>query len=140
MSAPQEFKLIVAGGRDFTDNELLVKMLKHMALTVYADYPVSLVSGMARGADRLAWAYARAHNIQCYEFPADWNTYPRAAGFIRNTAMGKFGDGLLAFHDGRSKGTAHMIDTMRRLGKPVHVVSYIPEEPTIFYRNSNQGV
>ncbi len=49
----EEFKLIVAGGRDFNDYRLLSKTLNELANDEYADKSISIVSGMARGADAL---------------------------------------------------------------------------------------
>jgi YspA, cpYpsA-related SLOG family len=120
----KEFKLIVAGGRDFDDAEHLSRVLFAMADVEFADYAVSIVSGMARGADALGYQFAKANHITCYEFPANWNTYGKGAGPMRNKTMGHFSDGLLAFWDGKSKGTAHMITYMKTLGKPVTVIRY----------------
>lgn len=123
----KEFKLIVAGGRDFNDYQHLSRVLFAMADNEFADHAVSIVSGMARGADALAVQFARTNSIKLYEFPADWNGMGKVAGFKRNGDMAKFADGLLAFWDGASKGTAHMIDCMRLANKPVHVVRYFPK-------------
>lgn len=118
-----EFKLIVAGGRDFNDAELLSRTLYAMADVELADKSVSLVSGMAKGADALGYRFAKSLGIKCYEFPADWSL-GRKAGFMRNTQMGKFADGLLVFWDGQSHGTKHMIDYMNSINKPVTVINY----------------
>jgi hypothetical protein len=119
-----EFKLIVAGGRDFDNQDLLIRVLNGLADVEYADQEISIVTGMARGADRIAYEFAQHHQIHYYPFPADWDRYGKRAGFVRNEAMAKFSDGLLAFWDGQSRGTGHMVNTMRGLGKPVHVVQY----------------
>ena len=118
-----EFKLIVAGGRDFNDAELLSRTLYAMADVELADKSVSIVSGMAKGADALGYRFAKSLGIQCYELPADWSL-GRKAGFMRNTQMGKFADGLLCFWDGQSNGTRHMIDYMVSINKPVTVINY----------------
>ena len=120
----KEFKLIVAGGRDFEDYEKLSTELLALALDTYKDRDVSIISGMARGADALAVRFAKEHNVMLYEFPADWNGFGKRAGFVRNEQMAQFADGLLAFWDGQSRGTEHMIGTMRDLGKPVQVINY----------------
>jgi hypothetical protein len=120
----KEFKLIVAGGRDFDDYQTLHDTLMQLANTVYHDRAVSIVSGMARGADALGGKFARENDVKLYEFPADWEEYGKRAGFIRNQQMADFSDGLLAFWDGKSRGTAHMIETMRKAGKPVHLIRY----------------
>ena len=119
-----EFKLIIAGGRDFNDAALLERVLIAMSDTEYADKAISIVSGMARGADVLGYAFAKAHSIKCYEFYANWDMYGKSAGHRRNEQMGRFSDGLLAFHDGVSRGTAGMISFMRTLNKPVTVIRY----------------
>jgi len=121
----QEFKLIVAGGRDFDIYGALREELTYMATEgAYKNHSVSIVSGMARGADALAVRFAKEHDVKLYTFPANWDKYGKSAGYRRNEDMAKFADGLLAFHDGMSKGTAHMIQRMQLLGKDVHVVNY----------------
>lgn len=119
-----EFKLIVAGGRDFNDYTVLSREIEQLANTTYANHEVSIVCGMARGADALGLRFAIEHQVFFYEFPADWTRYGNRAGPIRNRQMGDFADGLLAFWDGQSKGTHNMIDYMQRLKKPVHIVRY----------------
>lgn len=119
-----EFKLIIAGGRDFHDYNLLTKVFQNGAIGPLKQYRVSVVSGMARGADLLGRKYALGIGVQVYEFPADWDTHGKRAGFLRNQEMAEFADGLLAFWDGQSRGTADMIGRMRRLAKPVKIVRY----------------
>lgn len=121
-----EFKLIVAGGRDFNDYDLFTNAIKTLCLNgELKNEDVSIVSGMARGADAMAVQFAHDNHVQLYKFHADWNgPLGKGAGFARNADMGKFADGLLAFWDGNSKGTKHMIDYMRSLDKRVWVVIY----------------
>lgn len=120
----KQFKLIVAGGRDFNDYDLLSKEITNLALVTYEDKFVSIVSGMARGADALAVRFAKEQEVELHEFPANWDKYGKSAGYRRNEEMAQAADGLLAFWDGKSKGTANMIESMRKRGKPVHVVRY----------------
>lgn len=121
----KEFKLIIAGGRDFTDTKMLSGVIDQLVNRgELKDYAVSIVTGMARGADMLGREFALALNVKRYEFPADWNQYGKRAGFIRNKQMGDFADGLLAFWDGESRGTKQMIEYMQSLNKPVHIVRY----------------
>ena len=120
----KEYKLIIAGGRDFNDAALLERVLIALADVELADKSVSIVSGLARGADALGYEFAQVNGIQCYPFSADWYTHGKSAGYVRNAEMAEFSDGLLAFWDGQSKGTNHMINTMRSMNKPVHVINY----------------
>ena len=55
-------------------------------------------------------------------FRADWERFGKSAGVRRNHQMAQAGDMLLAFWDGRSAGTQHMISCMQQLGKPVVVI------------------
>lgn len=119
-----EFKLIIAGGRDFKDYDQLAYTVMALATTVYADMEISIVSGMARGADALGYMFAHRNNVKVYEFPAQWDRFGKQAGFRRNTEMGNFADGLLCFWDGESKGTQHMIQYMGQLNKPVYITRY----------------
>ena len=119
-----EFKLIVAGGRDFVDYNRLSLVLFALKAHALADKNITLVSGMARGADKLGFQFAKENQIPCKMFPADWDKHGKSAGYIRNKEMAVNSDGLLAFWDGESKGTKHMIQTMEKMGKWVHVVRY----------------
>ena len=122
----KEFKLIVAGGRDFTHAPMLAKAIINLVEEMPEDIKVSIVSGMARGADRLGYEFAKKNGITCYEFPADWDRYGKVAGYKRNEAMAEFSDGLIAFWrlENPTPGTGHMIRTMEALGKSVHIVRY----------------
>ena len=120
----KEFKLIVAGSRSFKDVDLFVRELNRLVDHDLDKCAVSIVSGMSRGADAMGYHFAKSNGIQCYEFPAHWDILGKSAGYIRNEEMGKFADGLLAFWDGKSPGTKHMIEFMKAQRKPFHVVQY----------------
>ena len=120
----QELKLIIAGGRDFNDYPLLHSTVMGLATGIYKDKAISIVSGMAKGADHLGYLFAMQYNVVTYKFPADWNHHGKRAGILRNIEMGKFSDVLLAYWDGKSRGTKHMIEYMQSLNKPVHIVNY----------------
>jgi hypothetical protein len=126
-------KLIIAGGRDFNDyNRMASDFDTVFCENIYDDYGIKevryrvheIVSGMANGADTLALRLAKDEDIPVKEFPAEWDKYSVAAGPYRNKQMGDYADELLAFWDGKSKGTKHMIDYMNSLGKPVWVRMY----------------
>ena len=116
-------KVIIAGGRDFNDFELL-KAKCDKILSEYAVTDIQIVSGCAKGADLLGEDYAKVRHLSMVRFPADWNKHGKAAGPIRNVQMAEFADVLIAFHDGNSKGTAHMIRTAKEKGLIVRVIKY----------------
>lgn len=117
------FRLIVAGGRDFADKALFLQTMQQVEQEL-VEYSVSLVSGMAKGADLMGYQFAEEYGITCHTFPADWNKYGKRAGYVRNQEMADFSDGVIAFWDGKSSGTKHMIGTMEAQGKWVKVVRY----------------
>lgn len=118
-------KLIVAGGRDFSEvemgNEAIAKCVRGNNVT-------EIVCGKAKGGDTVGENWAIANNLEVSEFPANWKLYKNGAGPKRNAKMGDYADILLAFWDGKSTGTKHMIDYMRKLKKPVMVVLYNQED------------
>jgi hypothetical protein len=71
---------------------------------------IEVVSGCARGADQLGerWADERGYPVK--RFPADWHKHGKRAGYLRNEEMAGYATHLVAFWDGRSRGTKHMID------------------------------
>lgn len=117
-------KLIVAGGRDFTDTNRMIDELQKLVESGEITDSPELVCGMARGADLTAYNLWNEAGMVIHEFPADWDRLGKRAGYVRNTEMAEFADTLVAFWDGKSKGTRHMIDIMNRLNKPVYVVRY----------------
>lgn len=114
-------KLIIAGSREFDDYDYLVKVLKNSNLINTVE---EVVCGMARGADLLGQRWAEEHNIPVKEFPADWNSYGKRAGFIRNEQMAYYGTTSLIFWDGLSRGSKHMIGISRKVGLPTYVINY----------------
>ncbi len=116
-------KLIIAGSRPITDYSLLVRA---MDLTPYYSIISEIVSGNAQGVDLLGERYARDHSIPVHVFPAKWTEHGLSAGPRRNMEMAAYSDALLAIWDGHSKGTTHMVDTMKRMNKPYFVYCPIP--------------
>lgn len=106
-------RLLVCGGRDFTDTELAYRVLDRLHRQRGIDV---VIEGHARGADRIAGYWARRNGINNLKFPADWNTHGKAAGAIRNAQMLTEGkpDAVLAFPGGR--GTADMVRRAREAG------------------------
>ncbi len=112
-------KVIVAGSRGFDNYNFLAKKLDK----ILQDVNPTIICGEARGADTLGKKYAELHSYKVMSFPADWSK-GKGAGYIRNEQMAENADALVAFWDGKSKGTEHMIKTMKSMNKPVRVVKY----------------
>ena len=110
-------KTIIAGSRGFNDYGLLCQICKEELLT-------EVVSGTARGADQLGERYSDENGIPKKQFPADWDKYGKSAGYKRNTEMAKYADALIAFWDGESRGTKHMIDLAKQHNLKTRVVIF----------------
>ena len=113
------FRVIIAGSRSFDDYDMLIKTMD-MVLQNITD-EIQVVCGMAAGADTLGERYAKERSYMIAYFPADWKKYGRAAGFNRNVEMAKNADALVAFWDGKSKGTKHMIDIAKNKNLQVRI-------------------
>jgi hypothetical protein len=113
-------KVIIAGSRDIWCVERNVfEFVDSCPFRI-----TEVVSGGARGVDRMGEYYAECNNLPIKRFTPDWEGYGKRAGFMRNTAMALYADALIAIWDGESKGTKHMIDEMHKLEKPVKVIVF----------------
>jgi len=102
-------RILVCGGRNYGDQQKVSETL--LSLT-----PTSIIHGNAAGADDLADSWAKANHIPVLPFRADWGTFGRSAGPIRNKQMIEEGkpDLVVAFPGG--KGTANMIKQAKAAG------------------------
>lgn len=114
-----KYKWIVAGSRNFQNYKLLEEELNKLH-----DLIGEIVCGEAKGADTLGRVYGESHGIPVKCFPADWQTYGKAAGYFRNSEMAKYAHKAIVFWDGQSPGSKDMIDKMKDLGKDVTIVYY----------------
>ena len=111
-------KIGIIGGRDFNNFEVLErKCLKFLP-------DCTVVSGGAKGADTLAERFADRHLLEKIIHKAEWNKYGKQAGFIRNKSIVQDADIIIAFWDGKSKGTKNSIDMAKKINKPCYVYDY----------------
>lgn len=80
-----------------------------------------IVSGGAKGVDTSAREYALSHGIKLTDFLPEYTKYGRSAPLKRNIAIIEYSDIVLAFWDGKSRGTKFVIDNCRKLGVEVRV-------------------
>lgn len=98
-------RVIVCGSRSWTDRGRIQERLAQLPRGAV------VVHGCARGADRLAGDAAHTLGLTVEEHPAHWSQ-GRFAGIVRNEKMADLGADLcIAFWDGLSTGTKHMVDT-----------------------------
>lgn len=84
-----------------------------------------IVSGGAKGVDTLAREYVQQHDLKLTEFLPEYDKYGRSAPLKRNIQIIEYADLIIAFWDGKSRGTKFVIDNCKRLGKPceVHIIA-----------------
>ena len=87
-----------------------------------------IISGGAKGVDTCAREYAIAHGIELTEFLPEYEKYGRGAPLKRNITIIENADLVLAFWDGKSRGTKFVIDNCRKMGVEVRVVIISKEE------------
>lgn len=118
-------KLIIAGSRSFYNYALLDEALTNL-LANYDDLPkqIEIVSGHDLGTDRLGEIWAERHNVKITTFPANWQLHGKRVGYLRNIEMAEYADALVAFWDGMSKGTKHMIDIAKSKNLQVRVIKF----------------
>ena len=107
-------KLAIVGSRTFNDYTKLRSFIKE---NFNVDEITHIVSGGARGADRLGEAFAAEFGKQLVVFKADWDKYGKRAGFVRNVDIINECDQCVAFWDGESHGTKHDIELCEQQGK-----------------------
>lgn len=120
----KNYRLVVAGSRNFNDYSLLCTTLNEVVGELKSEYNVTIVSGTANGADKLGEKYAEKHGLKIERHPANWGRYGRGAGPIRNAEMVKESDGVVVFWNGESSGAKNIIDCAKAENHLLKVVKY----------------
>lgn len=140
------YNLIIAGGRDLhrfmSQQDVNTKLIEALTTLEITTTHLTIADGGATGGDAMGAEFAKQYHIPTKPFPAKWDDlttepvkikvnrygkeYNVLAGFNRNTEMLNFGTHLIAFWDGKSKGTKDMIDkSLTKYGEDnVHVIHY----------------
>lgn len=114
------FYLVVSGSRTFSDRDLLSS---HLSSALGKQPGLVLVCGNGRGCDHMVRQWAADHRVPLLVAPAHWASCGRAAGPVRNASMLSLAQGVLAFPQSGSKGTANVIRQAQRMGLPLRVVA-----------------
>lgn len=117
-------KLAIIGSRGFHDYEFLKsevnKFLEENNFDVKA-----IVSGGAKGADRMAEIYAKENKLVATVILPNWDLYGKKAGYLRNVEIIDEADAVIAFWDGKSAGTNHSINLAKEKKKLLKIVFYV---------------
>lgn len=115
-------KTIIFGGREIRmtvqDLDTIVEEARPRIIVT------EVVSGGARGMDKLGEAWAKANNIPIKPFYVskdDWLVKGRGAGILRNGDMERYGGAGIGAWDGKTTGTANMIARLIIAEKPLYL-------------------
>lgn len=128
-------KLCINGDRECTDMSVLEKAIAHFKIDI--DSITEIVSGGARGADKLGEKFAKHNKIPVTVFEADWDNlddpgalikynkfgkpYNAKAGFMRNAEMAQYADCLLCLQpNGDTSGSQGCVEDFNKLNKTVY--------------------
>ncbi len=118
-------KLAIVGSRSFNNYELAEQLIHqiidkhHLKLS-----DITIVSGGAKGADKIAEDFAKKYSFETIIFKPDWVRYGKSAGMIRNKDIISNADIVIAFWDGSSKGTKNSINHAKKMKKICYVVKF----------------
>lgn len=110
--------VLVAGSREYHDWEKLCNVLDRYRVETVIN---RIISGGARGADRLGERYARKYNIPLLIIKPEWQR-GRGAGLMRNQELVDAADHVICFWDGKSRGTLDTIRKTRRAQKSLEII------------------
>ena len=81
-----------------------------------------IVSGGARGIDACAKEYAQKNKIKITEFLPEYDKYEKVAPLKRNLQIIEYSDMVIAFWDGKSRGTKYVIENCKNLNKKIKIL------------------
>ena len=134
-------KAIICGGRNYVgDPDIDFVHLDNLRMAHNID---EVVSGGAKGADRIGERWAQSRKLQLSVFKAEWRkngVYNRGAGLLRNKQMLTYilyvkNDGIVIAFPGGT-GTNHMMAIARNANIPVIEISRLIQADSRL-RNTN---
>lgn len=117
-------KIAVIGSRRAT-SQAAAQILKELPV-----YTSEIVSGGASGMDAAAEQVALILSLPIKIFYPDYAHYGKTAPLMRNLEIIDYADEVLAFWDGSSRGTQHVIAQCIKRGKPVRIIPLACEHLT----------
>lgn len=111
-----ERRIVVVGSREYPNLDEVEQLVREQ------ERDTIIISGGATGVDSVAVTTAQYYRMPYEVYPAHWSKHGRSAGAIRNREMVDNADEVVAFWDGKSRGTKITIDYAKAQGKPLRVI------------------
>lgn len=125
VSVLSRMKVAIIGSRSFNNQDLMFNTLDRLRRDQEELQNLeAIISGGAKGADSLAKQYASSNKIPLKEFLPEYKKYGKNAPLKRNLDIILYSDVVLAFWNGKSRGTLHAINTAKNSGKKTIVITY----------------
>lgn len=117
----KEFKVIVAGCRNFNDYSVIKNKLDILLSQKSKEFKIIIISGTQKGVDSLGELYAKESGYEVIQKKPNWSL-GLVAGPLRNEAMAKIADACVVFWDFKSKGSKNMIEIAQKYNLYLRVV------------------
>jgi hypothetical protein len=115
-------QVLICGSRNWTNRARIQSVLVNLLIRTKEPH-LTIITGGARGVDTIAHEEALRQGYLTKVFPAEWEKYGKSAGFKRNLQMlDQNPDRVIAFWDGKSKGTEHTITEANKRGIEVEII------------------
>ena len=116
-------KIAVVGSRGFEDYDFFRAKLEYLIKDLGEE--IDYVSGGCKsGADALIKKYCLENQYEIIEHLPNWELYGKRAGFIRNQLIIDDATHLIAFWDGKSRGTLSSIKMAEKKEIPIKIIKY----------------
>lgn len=117
--------ICVTGSRGYENYRVMDETMKAQGINKDID---KIISGEARGVDRMVKQWAKDNGVLHVTHYADWDKYGKAAGPKRNVIMVGQATEVIAFWDGKSRGTRNCINQAWQMRLPTVLITEITEE------------
>lgn len=107
-------RTIIAGSRTITDYLVVANAIEESGFKI-----TKVISGMAKGVDKLGEIWAHNNNVPVILCPADWEKHGKSAGYKRNIEMADLADALIVIIENNSRGSSHMLAIAKDRGLEV---------------------
>lgn len=118
------FRVIIAGSGSFKNETLFEQKCNFFLGSKLHSHKIIIISGTSTLTSCLIEKYARKHSLIVEPYKAYWEKYGQEAAYHSNYEMLGKADALIAFWDGKSKMTRHLIESARNKGIKVVTVKY----------------
>lgn len=108
--------IAIVGSRDYQHLERVRSFVRTLPPNTV------VVSGGARGVDTVAEETAKEVGLKTAILRPDWGRFGKVAGFMRNESIVLNSDRVVAFWDGKSKGTRNTISLAQKSGKTLTII------------------